>query len=187
MNVTEHRSSERNFYKTFSIIIPIIFLLVCSYVALIIDNPTQDSDLLFYFFAGKQILSGDGQNVQIFNAPIGWPIVLASINYFTDDPQTTAKIISLTFSSGIVFVSYYILNNVFDKRTALLGQILISIHPFLHLDTIITHTEILPTFLIFLAIYFITKKQIESKDVILCGIFLGLSFMLRPQSLFVGI
>ena len=84
MNILDFKSSEKN-SKIFPIIITVIFFVVCSYITLIIDNPTQDADLLYYFFAGKQILAGDGENVQIVNGPIGWPVVLASINYLFDE------------------------------------------------------------------------------------------------------
>ena len=103
-----------------------------------------------------------------------------------DDPFVTAKLFSLAFSTGIVFISYFIIRNVFGQKIALLGQIIIAVNPLLHVEAIITHTEMLPVFLIFVSFYFITKEQLSQKHAILCGIFLGLSFMLRPQSLLIG-
>ena len=166
--------------------VTIIFLVTCSFVAFLVDTPTQDSDMLFYYYSGKQILSGDGENVQIFNGPVGWPILLATSDTLIDDPFITAKLFSIGFSTGIVFISYFIIRNVFGEKIALLGQIIIAVNPLFHQESIINHLEMLPVFLIFVALYFVTKEKLSQKHIIFCGIFLGLSFMLRPQSLLVG-
>ena len=168
------------------VFVTLVFLSVVSYVAFIVDNPTFDSDLLFYYYVGKEILYGNKENVQIFNAPVGWPILLASFDFLIDDPFITAKLFSVISASGIVFISYYIIRNVFGERVALLGQILIAITPFLHIEAILTHSEMLPVFLIFTSFYFITKKQLLSKHIVFCAILLGLSFMLRFQSLLIA-
>ena len=47
------------------------------------------------------------------------------------------------------------IKNIFDKQLALLAQTLIAITPFFHVEAIITHSEILPVFLIFLSLYFL--------------------------------
>ena len=179
-------NDEARSLKKFSIIITVIFFVISGSVAFLVDNPTADSDLLFYYYSGQQIISGDGENVQIFNAPVGWPILLASFDTIIGDPFTTGKIFSLIFSTGIVFISYFIIRNVFGQKIALLGQTIIAVSPLLHVESIITHSEMLPVFLIFISFYFITKKKLSQKHIILCGISLGLSFMLRPQSLFIG-
>jgi hypothetical protein len=54
-------------------------------------------------------------------------------------------------------------------------------------EAILTHSEMLPVFLIFLSFYLITKKKLSGRDLILCGIFLGLASMLRYQAAFVAI
>ena len=84
--------------------------------------------------------------MHIFNGPIGWPILLAASNTLMDDPFVTAKLFSLAFSTGIVFISYFIIRNVFGQKIALLGQIIIAVNPLLHVEAIITHTEMLPVF-----------------------------------------
>jgi hypothetical protein len=124
--------------------------------------------------------------VQVFNAPVGWPVLLAATDSIVKDPFITSKLFSVIFGSGIVLMAYFIIRNVFEEKVAILGQILIAVTPLLHVEVIITHSEMLPTFLIFMSFYFITKKQLLQKHIILCGVFLGLSFMLRPQSLLIA-
>ena len=183
--ITKEKQKSKNFIKSY-IIITIIFFIISSYVTFIIDNPNSDHDLLFYFYSGKEIIYGDPQNVIIANAPVGWPILLATVDSVINDPHITAKIFSVIFASGIVLTSYFIIKNIFDKKIATLGQVLIAISPMLHVEAINSHSEMLPIFLIFLAFYFITKKQLVQKDITYCAIFLGLSFMLRPQALFIA-
>ena len=173
--------------KLLPIIITITFFVISSYVAFVVDNPSQDSDLLYYFYSGQEIIYGDKENVQIFNAPVGWPILLAAVDSIVKDPFITSKLFSVIFGSGIVLMSYFIIRNVFGEKVAILGQSLIAVTPLLHAEVIMTHSEMLPTFLIFMSFYFITKKQLLQKHIILCGAFLGLSFMLRPQSLFIAV
>jgi len=173
--------------KLLPIIITITFFVISSYVAFIVDSPSQDSDLLYYFYTGKEIIYGDKENVEIFNAPVGWPVLLAAVDSIVKDPFITSKLFSVIFGSGIVLMSYFIIRNVFGEKVAILGQSLIAVTPLLHAEVIMTHSEMLPTFLIFMSFYFITKKQLLQKHIILCGAFLGLSFMLRPQSLFIAV
>ena len=173
--------------KLLPILITITFFVISSYVAFVVDNPSQDSDLLYYFYSGQEIIYGDKENVQIFNAPVGWPVLLAAVDSIVKDPFITSKLFSVIFGSGIVLMSYFIIRNVFGEKVAILGQSLIAVTPLLHAEVIMTHSEMLPTFLIFMSFYFITKKQLLQKHIILCGAFLGLSFMLRPQSLFIAV
>ena len=167
--------------------IPIIFLIFTGFVAFVIDNPSHDSDLLYYYFAGNEILYGQKENVVVSNAPVGWPILLASLNSIINDVFVTASIFSVLGATGIVFLSYYIIKEVFGNKIALLTQTLVAINPFMHSEAIITHNEMLPVFLIFAALYFITKKQLLYNHIIYTAIFLGLSFMLRYQSALVAI
>jgi len=122
-----------------SIIVVIVFFSITSYVAFIIDNPTQDHNLLFYYYAGKQTLYGDREDVYLHSAPIGWPVFLAFTNNVLNDVFITAKFISVFFATGIVFLSFYIIKNIFDKQLAILVQTLIAISPYFHTESIITH------------------------------------------------
>ena len=188
--VTNFSICKSKFYNLkIPILITIIFFISTSYVAFIIDVPSQDSDYLYYYYAGTEILSGNHANVAVNNAPVGWPILLSSLDLIIHDAFITGKIYSIFGATGIVFFSYLIIQQIFGRKVALLTQTLIAINPFLHSEAIITHTEMLPVFFIFIAFYFITKKQLFSHQIIFAAIFLGISFMLRYQSslIFIGI
>ena len=177
----------KDFVNITSIIVVIIFFISTSYVAFIIDNPSMDHLIIDYYYAGKQTLYGDRESVYLASVPIGWSVLLASVDNIINDVFITAKLFSIFFATGILVVSFFIIKNIFDKQLALLVQIILAITPFFHVEAILTHSEMLPVFLIFLSFYFITKKKLSGRDLILCGVFLGLASMLRYQAALVAI
>ena len=74
------------------LLIPVIFLIFTAFVAFVIDNPSKDWDLLYYYFAGNEILYEDKENVVVANAPVGWPILLASVDSLINNVFVTGKI-----------------------------------------------------------------------------------------------
>ena len=174
----------KNFFKTnkLPILVTVIFFLFTSYVSFFIDNPARGSDSMYYFFVGEQILFGDNENVRVPNAPIGGPVLFSSLNTVFHDPFLTIKIISLFSGTAIVFLSFFIIKNIFNFKIAFLTQLIIAVNPKLHLQTTFPFNEIFPVFLIFLSFYYITKTRILYNHLILAGILLGISFMIRYQT-----
>jgi len=174
----------KNFLKTnkLPILVTLIFFLFTSYVSFFIDNPARGSDAMFYFFAGEQILFGDNENVRLPNAPIGGPVLFSSLNTVFHDPYLTIKIISLISGTAIVFLSFFIIKNIFNFKIAFLTQLIVAVNPKLHLQTTFPFNEIFPVFLVFLSFYYFTKTRILYNHLILAGILLGISFMFRYQT-----
>ena len=177
----------KDFVNVTSIIVVIIFFICTSYVAFIVDNPSMDHLIIDYYYAGQQTLYGDRESVYLASTPIGWSVLLASADSIVNDVFVTAKLFSVVFATGILVLSFFIIRNIFDKKLALLVQTIIAVTPFFHVEAILTHSEMLPVFLIFLSFYFITKKKLSGRDLILCGVFLGLASMLRYQAILVTI
>ena len=174
----------KKFFKSnkLPILVTVIFFLFTSYVSFFVDNPARGSDAMFYFFAGEQILFGDNENVKVPNAPIGGPVLFSSLNTVFHDPFLTIKIISLISGTGIVFLSFFIIKNFFNFKIAFLTQLIVAVNPKLHFQTIIPFNEIFPVFLVFLSFYYFTKTRILYNHLILAGILLGISFMIRYQT-----
>jgi len=186
-NFQNIKSVTKDFVNITSIIVVIIFFICTSYVAFIVDNPSLDHLIIDYYYAGQQTLYGDRESVYLASTPIGWSVLLASADSIVNDIFVTAKLFSVVFATGILVLSFFIIRNIFDKKLALLVQTIIAVTPFFHVEAILTHSEMLPVFLIFLSFYFITKKKLSGKDLILCGVFLGLATMLRYQAALVAI
>ena len=177
--------SINNFFRNnkFPILVTVIFFFFTSYVSFFVDNPARGSDAMYYFFAGKQILFGDKEGVKVPNAPIGGPILFASLNVLFNNPYLTIKIISLLSGTGIVFFSYYIIKHIFNFKIALLGQLIVAVNPKLHIQSTFPFNEIFPIFLIFVSFYFITKARLLPIHLVIVGLLLGASFMIRYQTL----
>ena len=170
----------------YPIIITICFFLAASYVAFFHHNYwTFDSDGVHYLLVGKEILAGNGENVRIINAPIGGSILFASLDLFFNDGFSVIKGIAVLSGAGMVFFSYYIIRNIFDSKTSLLGQLFFAINPWLFLFAIQARNELLPVFLAVIATYIITKKNLQLHHLIIIGCILGAAFMIRYQALFI--
>ena len=177
---TEFRKKIVN--QKYPLLITFCFLIIVSYVAFFHHNFwIIDSDGIIYLTAGEQILNGDGKNVHLVNAPIGGPIMYAGINSFFNDGFFTMKLVSVLSSTGMVFLSYNIMRNVFDSKTALVGQLLFAFFPWVGIFAIQAENEMFPLFLIMLSLYFITKKHLRTYEIIIIGSLIGIAFMFRTQ------
>ena len=162
-NFQNIRQAKRDFVTVASIAVVVIFFVSTSYVTFIVDNPTRDREIILYYQVGLQTLYGDRESVYLASVPIGWSVLLASTDSIINDVYVTAKLFSVFFATAILVLSFFIIKNVFDRKTALLAQTIIAITPFFHVEAILTHSEMLPVFLIFLSFYFITKKNCQAE------------------------
>ena len=174
----------------YPLIITLGFFLVFAYITFFHHNYWwSDVDGVFYLQKGEQILSGDGYNVHIHDAPVGGPILYASIGSFVDDGFLIMKTIALLSCTGIVFVSFYIIRNIFSFKVALIGQLLVAFTPRLELNAILSMNEMLPIFLTFISLFLITKKHTNLRYLVIISIILGIAVMIRyqPMLVFLGI
>jgi len=165
----------------FPLIITVTFFLVLSFVSLTYHNVWHESDGIIFLNWGEQILEGSGENVRVTDAQPGGSVFYAFINSFIQDGFFTTKIISLLSATGIVFLTYFIIRNFCDKRTALVGQLFTAVFVPLTTLSILAFNELLMLFLITCSMYFITKNQLKYSDILFVGLVLGLSFMIRFQ------
>ncbi len=193
---SENRIEKSKFLRNFIIsnryplIITLGFFLVFSCITFFHHNYWwSDVDGAFYLQVGEQILSGDGYNVRVSQAPVGGPILYSSINSFVDNGFLTMKTIALLSCTGIVFVSFYIIRNIFNFKIALVGQLLVAFTPRLELNAILAMNEMLPILLTFISLFLITKKHTNLRHLIMISVILGVAVMIRyqPVLVFLGI
>lgn len=164
------------------IIITLAFFLIATYIAFMHHNYwTFDIDGKYYIEKGKEILRGHGENVLIPNAGVGGPIIYAVLDEFVNDGFNLLKIIAVICSSSIVYLTYHIIRNFFDHKTALVGQLFLIFNPFFLYFSIQAENELLPFFLFSASLYFITKKNFTRKDIIFSGFLIGVAFTIRYQ------
>lgn len=180
---TEIKFKEKS-SRTLPYIVPIIFTITILIISFGIHE-SNEVDIIFYYNVGHEILHGDGANVFIANAGIGWPITLAFFTDFVGDVFTVSKSISLVASGLIIFITFFTIKNISNNNLlAFTGQVFLAISPFIHLDAIILNNEMLPLFFIFLSAYILSRND-STKKYVLIGFFLGISFLFRYQSIFI--
>ena len=172
--------------QKFPLLITFCFLIIVSYVAFFHHNFwIVDQDGIIYLIAGEQILNGDGKNVFLLTAPVGGPVLYAGLNSVFNDGFFTMKLVSVLSSTGMVFLSYNIMRNVFDSKIALVGQLLFAFFPWVGLFAIQAENEMFPLFLVMFSLYFITKKHLGIYEIIIIGSLIGVAFMFRAQPIVV--
>ena len=191
-NEIEKSNIIRNFINSnrYPLIITLAFFLVFAYITFFHHNYWwSDVDGAFYLQKGQQILSGDGSNVKISQAPVGGPILYASIDSFVNDGFLVMKTIALLSCTGIVFVSFYIIRNIFSFKIAIVGQLLVAFTPRLELNAILAMNEMLPILLTFISLFLITKKHTNLRHLVIISAILAVAVMIRyqPVLIFLGI
>ena len=172
--------------QKFPLLTTFCFLIIVSYVAFFHHNFwIVGDDGIIYLTAGEQILNGDGKNVFLLNAPVGGPVFYAGINSVFNDGFFTMKLVSILSATGMVFLSYNIMRNVFDSKIALAGQLLFAFFPWVGLFAIQAENEMFPLFLVMFSLYFITKKNLRLYEIIIIGSLIGVAFMFRAQPIVV--
>ena len=172
-------------YDTLSFLITAIFFLFIIYISFFHHLSFTEGDGIFYYNSGKEILFGNSETINLPGASVAGPILHAFLGNLLNDAFTAGKLLSLFGGTGIVFLSYFITKNLFDKKVALLTQLFFVVNAKLVFLSIMVLNEIMPLFFIFLSLYFATKKQKNIFDFLLIGIFLGISFSFRFQSVIV--
>jgi len=167
----------------YPILITISFFMIFYYIAFAHHDYWFEYDGIYFLGVGKEILAGNGHNIVSPDAPIGGPVLHATLSLVFGDAFVIGKLISLFSGTGIVFFSYYIIKNIFNPKIALVGQLLFAFNPRLQLQSVEALNELLPVFLIVVSLYVITKKNLKLSDIMISGALLGGAFMVRYQAL----
>ena len=167
------------------IIVTTIFFFTFFYVSFFHHLTFTESDGIFYYLGGEQLLNGNVDYKPIVGAPIGGPLLHASFGNLLGDPFLAGKIISLLACTGVVFTSFFITKNLFSKKVAIVTQLFFAVNPKIAHLSIMVLNEAAPIFFIFISLYYATKKQKSTATFVLVGIFLGLAFCFRYQAIFI--
>lgn len=167
-----------------AILVTVCFFFIMMYVSVFHHIYFYETDGMHYLQAGEQILHGDKNAVKLFDAPIGGPVLYATLNEFVQDGFVTLKTIALLSATGIIFFSYFILKNIFNNKIALLSQLFFAFSLRMQLESIWAMNEALPLLLTYASLYFIIKRQ-SITYLAITGSLLGISFMIRYSCFFV--
>jgi hypothetical protein len=169
----------------YGIIITIGFLMVVGYISFFHHNYWFEYDGIYYLHQGEEVFRGNGENTRLYGATITGPVIYHSVNLILNDGFLTLKLFALLGGTTIIFVSYCIVKNIFNVKIAIITQLLIVFNARFILQSTWALNEQLPLVFTFLSLYFMTKKEIKMKDIVIIGILLGISFSIRYQAIFV--
>jgi len=179
-NIQKENVIKKNYIP---ILITLGFFFVISYIAFFHYQFVFNSDGLIYLRYGEQILSGGGENVLINNALMGGPVVYATVDTFVNDGFLTLKLFSVFGATGFVFISYFVIRNIFNKKIAILGQLLIAFSPALQTRAVLATNELLALILIISSFYFLTKNNLKKTDLVIAAILIGFALDIRFQAI----
>lgn len=168
----------------YPLLVTLGFFIIVLYVSFFHHNYwIWDQDGFYYLSLGKEIINGNGQNVIVFDAPIAGLVFYAFLDSFFNNGFVVLKIISIVCSTAIIFVTFFIIRNIFESKIALLGQLFLAFNPSFGFFATLAEIEMLPLFLMYLSLYFVTKKLLQYSDMIIIGSLLGISYMFRYSSI----
>ena len=165
-------------YTKTAILITVVFILSTTFVAVYYNPFLSSENTVFYYFPGTEILEGNGKNVVIPNSPFTTPVMFA----LTDDPFIHMRIISILSSAGVVILSYMIIRQILDSRVAIITTMIVALYTGLQRHAYQIDPDIFPIFLLFVSFYFITKRKLDSRKIVIISIFVGLSFIMKYQA-----
>jgi hypothetical protein len=164
-------------YK-FLIIILIISLIIRIKSLLTPHDLWWDSSV--YIEMGKYLWSLGQVGIWEPNRPLIWSLLLGFFWKIKLDPILFGRIMVLFFSIGIIYLTYFISLKIFNKQTAIISSLLLSLFPTFIRFSNILFSEIPSTFFLILGIYYFFNKKYP-----LSGLILGIAFMTRFFQIFV--
>jgi 4-amino-4-deoxy-L-arabinose transferase-like glycosyltransferase len=188
MNFTQNKFAPFIASQKYPLLITLVFFLVVCYVGFSYHNYwIVDQDGIHLLNGGEQIINGDWQNVHFVTTPTTAAIFYAILNSVFNDGFTLMKLISIISGSATVLIVFFIIKNVSNYKTALIGQLLFAFNPWFSFFSMQAEIDVLAAFLACASLYFATKKNLKPSDMIIMGSILGASFMIRYQCIIIVI
>ncbi|MBW2992577.1 glycosyltransferase family 39 protein [Candidatus Woesearchaeota archaeon] len=139
-------------------------------------------DSAVYVETGKYIFSLGSSGIWESVRPLVWPLILGAVWKIGLDPVVFGKLIVFLMGVGIVYLTYILGKDIFDRKIGLLAAVFTAFTPTFLLTNSQLLTAIPSTFFAVLGFYlFVKKKYFYS------GLLLGIAFMTRFLQLFVFI
>jgi len=157
-------------YTLILVVLCVIFIILK--LPFIHNIPAWDESV--YLSMGKYIYSDGDSGLWEMIRPLGLPLITGSFWYLGIDQIIASRIFSLLISAGLMVTVFFIAKELFDKRHALLGAVILAATPifFYYADYILT--DHISTLFLMLSILFIMKDRY-----VLGGFFGGIAFWFK--------
>lgn len=131
-------------------------------------------DSAVYIGAGKYIYSLGEIGLWEPIRPVVWPIILGFVWKLNLDPLVFGRIIELTVSLGVVYLTYEITKKMFSRNAAILASVFVSFSPVFFFMGFRLYNEIIATFFLLLGIHFLLNKNFK-----FAGVFIAVSSLTK--------
>ncbi len=174
--------------KKFPIIL-FITSLVIRLVMILLFNFPQVSDFETLLNASNSFTKGDFsfQNDAYFSMwgyQTGF-VIYQGIILKLFNSTFVLKLLNAIFSSGLCVLIYVFGKKQVSEKSAKMASLLYMIFPFsLYLNTVLANHH-LSTFLMYIGIFFLLKKDKKTKDYVLAGVLISFGNIIRPEGIIV--
>lgn len=174
--------------KKFPIIL-FITSLVIRLVMILLFNFPQVSDFETLLNASNSFTKGDFsfQNDAYFSMwgyQTGF-VIYQGIILKLFNSVFVLKLLNAIFSSGLCVLIYVFGKKMVSEKSAKMASLLYMIFPFsLYLNTVLANHH-LSTFLMYIGIFFLLKKDKKTKDYVFAGVLISLGNIIRPEGIIV--
>jgi len=164
----------KNYFIKSQTLYLILFLFFISNLFILILQKNVWWDAAVYAGMGKYIFSFGSAGLWESSRPLVWPVILGLFWKLNLDVVFFGKLLSLLFSVGVLYFTYLIGEEIFDKKTAILSVLLLALTSTFFFFSTIMLSGIISTFFVLTGIYFFIRK-----NYFFSGLFFGLGFMTR--------
>jgi 4-amino-4-deoxy-L-arabinose transferase-like glycosyltransferase len=150
-------------------------------------------DGAFYALSGSNLFMGNGLTYSDVPNTFLWPmfsILIGLVNLIVTDLQISSHIVLILSFTISIFPFYYLVKNLFNIQTAVIAVILYALNGFIIRLSGRLLAEMVLILMLITAFYFASKilksiqedSQAKGFDFILCGVFLGFSYLTKPEA-----
>lgn len=180
--------SLKNNIKYFPILLFITSLILRIFMVLIFNFP-QVSDFktlldASYLFANNDFSFQNQQYFTMWGYQTGF-VIYQGLLLKLFNSVFILKLLNAIFSSILCVLIYFFGKKICSEKSARMASLLYMIFPFsLYLNTILANHH-LSTFLMYIGIFFLIKKEKSIKDYIIAAVLISLGNIIRPEGIIV--
>ncbi|MEP6704345.1 MAG: glycosyltransferase family 39 protein, partial [Acidobacteriota bacterium] len=147
-------------------------------------------DGTYYATLGRKLIAGDiSGGISAYWSPL-YPFLTGIASLFTSDLEFAGRLVSVLAGSLLIIPGYILIREFYGSAAAVLGTIVLVIHPSLLVSSVWVMTE--ATYIvIFTSMVVCGWRAVsagEPKYYFATGLFLGLAYLTKPESIaFVGL
>jgi len=164
-----------------------IYHIICLGLLLRVVGLIQSSyirvDGTIYVKIGESFSKGEFADAFKGAFPPVYPFFIGLFHLLIPDLELAGNLVSFVFGVFLIYIVFVFVKKFFGSQYALLASFFVAIHPFLVRNSVTVLSESVATLLFALSVFFYYRGWIEDRsgDVALSGIFLGLTYLTRPE------